>query len=197
MRRAGNDAATRRTLEDVAASASDMARLVDALLWLRRAGEGAADETFDAAALVRGVAGRAACDAGRPWNLDVPARLTCTTQRTLLTSAAENLLSNAAAHACGAGEVRVALFGDAAALVLEVSNPTANLPPTFAARACEPFWRADAARGDGDHFGLGLTLVDECCRRVGGDVSFVVAGNRLTARLRWPAIVTVASSTDA
>ena len=181
------DAGAEQTLRDVAASASHMARLLDALLALRRTdARPTSAEAVDAAALVRRVADRHRRD-GRAWQVDVPPTLCLQTDAALLTTAVENLLNNAAAHAAGDGEVRVSLTAAAEGpLLLRVSNPAAALDDGVIEHACEPFWRADAARGDGDHFGLGLTLVQECCRRVGGAVAFAAADGRLEARLRWP-----------
>ena len=188
LRRPALESASRQTFEDVAASAVHMGRLVEALLSLRRAGRCAANtEAADVAEVVRQAAGRASAGNGREWILDVPPCLCREVDAALLAAAVENLLGNAAAHAAGAGEVRVTLVGEPGQIVLCVSNPAEGLTPLFAERACEPFWRADAARGDEGHFGLGLTLVDECRRRAGGELEFAVEGARLHARLRWPA----------
>ena len=186
--RGTTDAATRRTLQDVAASAVQMTRLVDALLSLRRAGRRATGgECVDVVAVVRQAVARLSAGSHRCWTVRSPDALCRATDPTLLATAVENLLSNAAAHAAGDGKIDVALCGEAAGVVFVVSNPCDGISPEFAERGCEPFWRPDAARRDDGHFGLGLTLVAECCRRVGGGVSFEVADGRLHARLRWPA----------
>ncbi len=69
-----------------------------------------------------------------------------------------NLLENAIAYTPEGGEIRLAGRRDRGQAIVEVRDtgpgiPTEDLPHLF-----EPFYRADKARSNADHVGLGLSL---------------------------------------
>ncbi|WP_269525763.1 ATP-binding protein [Coraliomargarita parva] len=75
----------------------------------------------------------------------------------------DNLLTNAALYAQAAGEVRVECMQDG----LRISNPVENVDPTSVVNLFERFWRAEGARSDTRHCGLGLSLVRACAEAMG------------------------------
>lgn len=88
----------------------------------------------------------------------------------------DNLLGNAVAHG-GSGEIAVTVAG----ATVTVANPCSG--SVDAARLGTAFYRADEARSDGAHCGLGLAL----CRRItgllGANLELTVAEGVFTARL--------------
>jgi signal transduction histidine kinase len=113
---------------------------------------------------------------------EVPADAALDSDRGLLALVLGNLLDNGARFASPAGEVRVACAPGA----LEISNPTAELQPQDLPRLTEPFWRGDAARSDGAHSGLGLSLVETVMRALGGRLGLQLRDGRLVARVELP-----------
>jgi two-component system OmpR family sensor kinase len=87
-----------------------------------------------------------------------------------------NLLSNALTHTPPGEPVEVAVRRDGAQAVIEVSDHGPGLPPGHEEQVFERFWRADAARTNGDGgSGLGLSIVREIVRAHEGTVE---AANR-------------------
>ena len=81
-----------------------------------------------------------------------------------------NLVENAQTH--GGGIVRVAIEADGSRLRLAVEDRGPGVPPDDRERIFEPFVRGRAAgrRGSADGTGLGLALVAEHVRILGGRV---------------------------
>jgi signal transduction histidine kinase len=113
---------------------------------------------------------------------EVPADAELESDRGLLALVLGNLLDNGARFTSPAGAVRVAC----APGVLEISNPAGELRPGDLARLAEPFWRGDAARSDGAHSGLGLSLVETVLRALGGRLGLQLRDGRLVARVELP-----------
>lgn len=109
---------------------------------------------------------------------ELPESLRLDTDKQLLELLFRNLLDNAASFA-DAGEVRVwRSAGEAKGVWIHVENACAGLRPEDLARLSEPFWRADAARADGAHSGLGLSLVSSLAEVLGGSVRFGLVEGR-------------------
>jgi len=78
-----------------------------------------------------------------------------------------NLIQNAVDYTLAGGFVRITIVGDNAAPHLVVENGPVSLTPEQLEHFAEPFWRADPARTDRAHQGLGLSIVDAVAARNG------------------------------
>ena len=87
-----------------------------------------------------------------------------------LSMAAENFLSNAAAHTPEGGEIAVSVERAGDMVRLTVRNQGPNVPPDRLERLWESFYKADAARvrTESVHAGLGLSIVKNVVTRHGG-----------------------------
>jgi signal transduction histidine kinase len=98
--------------------------------------------------------------------------------RTLLSGLLGNLFSNVAAYTPPGGEVALraeettANSGAGRAVRLRLTNSNADLVPDDIQHVAEPFWRKDAARPDGSHAGLGLSLVKAYAAALGARATF-------------------------
>ena len=84
--------------------------------------------------------------------------------------AAENFLSNAAAHTPEGGKIAVTVERMEDTVRLTVQNQGPNVPPDRLERLWESFYKADAARvrTESVHAGLGLSIVKNVVTRHGG-----------------------------
>ena len=98
-----------------------------------------------------------AIDVGGQWQTDP----------TLLRMIVGNLLSNAVEYASERGQIRVT--GDASRL--DISNTTDQITREDLPHLFERFWRKDAARTNGGHSGLGLTLARSASAALGLELS--------------------------
>ena len=102
---------------------------------------------------------------------DVAGQMVIETDRTMLHSIVSNLLANAAQYARVGGTVAWLLSSrTASGLKLTVTNDVDCLSPDDLPHMMEAFWRKDAARTDGSHCGLGLTLVAAYAAALGGKI---------------------------
>jgi two-component system sensor histidine kinase QseC len=76
----------------------------------------------------------------------------------LLRSILANLFDNAVEYAPATALVGISLEHGPRGVALCVTNPAGELEPADVARLFDPFWRKEAARSGGQHFGLGLSL---------------------------------------
>lgn len=86
-----------------------------------------------------------------------------------------NLLENARRYGFERGEppaLRVALFGKASALILEVSDRGPGIAAQDVERVRKPFWRGNTARTGASGTGLGLAIVDRLVQHMGGMLTF-------------------------
>lgn len=91
-------------------------------------------------------------------------------ERRLVRRMLRNLLENARRHAPGA-QAEIHVRRDGANAVVEVLDRGPGVPEAERERIFEPFYRPGGAReGDGVH-GLGLALVRQIARRLGGDAA--------------------------
>jgi signal transduction histidine kinase len=93
-----------------------------------------------------------------------------------------NLLENAAEYTTPGGIVRVVTIGERSELAVE--NGPASLGPEEVERLFEPFWRADSARSDRSHRGLGLWIVATLAERIGMEVRADLVGDTLRMTVR-------------
>jgi two-component system heavy metal sensor histidine kinase CusS len=115
--------------------------------------------------------------------------LQCTADRALLSMIFSELAANAAEYAEEGGRIDVTAgrAPGGGVIELEFANSGCRLSPEEAAHVFERFWRADAARSQtGVHAGLGLALVRQAVRLLGGSVGAGVAGGTFSVRLWLP-----------
>jgi signal transduction histidine kinase len=153
-----------------------MEKIVTALLSLARCQSGTAmtvRESVNLSALVH-----AAWDERRQEvaerrlavTFDMPDRLLLKSDRTMLYSIVNNLISNAAQYARIGGTVACKVLSNGAGVRFAVTNDMDNLSREDLPHLFEPFWRKDAARTDGMHCGLGLTLVGAYVAALAGKI---------------------------
>jgi signal transduction histidine kinase len=104
---------------------------------------------------------------GTPLALEIPAGLTLVTDREKLGLILANLLANAVAHGAPGGAVTCSAAISADDVSIRVSNAAPELAADDLPRLFDRFWRKDAARSDGRHAGLGLSLVAALCEALG------------------------------
>ncbi len=86
-----------------------------------------------------------------------------------------NLLENARRYGFKHGEppaLRVALYGNASALTLEVSDRGPGIAAQDVERVRKPFWRGNTARTGASGTGLGLAIVDRLVQHMEGMLTF-------------------------
>jgi two-component system, OmpR family, heavy metal sensor histidine kinase CusS len=106
-------------------------------------------------------------DKGTRLALEVPAGLAMTTDRDKLGLILSNLFSNAVAHGTPGGVVTCSAAAAGGGFEIRVANPSTGLTAADLPRLFDRFWRKDAARSDGSHAGLGLSLVAALCELLG------------------------------
>ncbi|MGC8624732.1 MAG: sensor histidine kinase, partial [Phycisphaerae bacterium] len=90
----------------------------------------------------------------------------------LLTLVIRNVLDNAVSYANEKGAIRVSLRKTDHGIVLEVANTGSAVSSAQSEQVFERFWRGDASRTDqGRHSGLGLSIVQNVMRQIGGGVT--------------------------
>lgn len=100
-----------------------------------------------------------ALDAGVTLTCDAPDDLpTVAVDRVRMRQALGNLLTNALRHTPEGGVIRVRGEAEGLAVRVTVENTGRTLTPEQAARAFDPFWRADPSRTDDGGSGLGLAI---------------------------------------
>jgi signal transduction histidine kinase len=163
-------------LEDLQRDAARLARLVDGLLVLERAGTAVQEpspvDLDEVAGDVVAAHDRVRCEHLEPVRVQG--------EREALARAVENLVENALVHgpADGAVFVRVARAGDHALITVRDEGPGPD--PGLREHLFERFWRGpDAAERPGS--GLGLSIVSAIAQRHGGRVE--VDGSAFTLEL--------------
>jgi two-component system sensor histidine kinase QseC len=172
----GDREASLAYFRDTGEIARQMERIVTKLLSLARCQAGAmavARESVDVADIVR-QAWRSCEPIAVRRNLkpqfNLPAEMVEQTDRNLLETIAGNLLTNAAEYAICGGSVICTAKRSGSQWTIIVINDTDALSKDDLAHLFEPFWRKDAARTDGSHCGLGLTLVEAYVKLLQGTV---------------------------
>jgi two-component system sensor histidine kinase QseC len=94
-----------------------------------------------------------------------------------------NLFQNACSYTPEGGRAECSCEPLASGVRIGVTNTVVGVLPADLERFGEAFWRADAARGDRSHFGLGLALARECAAAAGMQLHFRLDGERLSATL--------------
>lgn len=164
-----------------------MGRLLDGLLFLARADEGASQARYgpvDLDELVLAEAGRLRA-AGATVTVAGPDAVRIDGSRSELTRLLRNLGDNAAAHA--RSTVTLGLTVQDQQAVLSVADDGPGVPAADRERIFERFTRLDAARArtaDGGGAGLGLAICRQIVQRHHGQITVVAgAGARFVVRL--------------
>ena len=171
----------RPTLEASLALTLRMQSLVASLLTLTRIEAGQellANAPVDLVKVLRdawSTVERRAQRRGTSANWRVPAELTMVTSPAHVELIAANLLDNAVSHGKENATVEITLARSDAAISLEVvnhydMNGDRRGTGDESSSPFQPFFRADGARSDERHFGLGLALCDRVVRLLGGTI---------------------------
>ena len=98
-----------------------------------------------------------------------------------------NLFDNAIEYSPPGSQVEVELHADKKSPYMAITNPAANLSPSDLPHIFERFWRKDKARGESNHFGIGLALTRTLCQRLGIHLTVSMAkGNLIRFTLYLP-----------
>jgi len=158
-------------------------RLIGSFLDYVRAIELPLDASVDLVALAR-----AALETrGEPVDvlgLEAPARLVVARANALLLERLlGNLVDNALRH--GRPPVRIRLRSDGGDALVDVEDHGPGIPPAARERLTQAFARGDASRGT-PGTGLGLAVVQQIARRMGGTLEFAGEGDVQRVRVRLP-----------
>jgi len=159
-------------------------RLIDSFLDYVRAAELPLESTVDLAALARRVVDErdrppAVLAVTAPARLDVPR-----THELLLERLLANLVDNALRHGRPPVHVRIEQTGEQARI--DVADHGPGIAPAAQARLTQAFARGDASRAT-PGAGLGLAIVQQIVRRMGGTLSFVADAGAPSVRVTLPA----------
>lgn len=134
----------------------------------------AAIERFQPAAAARNIHIRSEVNEGSPLFQTDPVLW-----QTILT----NLLGNAVSHAPTGASIAV----EAAPGYLAVTNPAPELAPEDVDFLFDRFWRKNTGRQNGEHSGLGLSIVAACSALMGATCQASLSpAKALKLEVRWP-----------
>ncbi len=159
-----------RFLAHIEREAERLARLARALLTLARAHAGQERpraEPVGLAALLHEVAEELRPREGVALEVECPDGLAATVNRDLLEQALRNLGANAAKHT-GQGRIVLRALADADTVTLEVEDTGPGMTPETQQHVFDRFYRGKDRDAEG--FGLGLAIVRESVRTLGGRV---------------------------
>lgn len=112
-----------------------------------------------------------AFDQGRTIESDIEESILLTGNKTQLTQLVSVLLDNAIRHSPG-GEIEVSLKHQGHTAVLTVVNEGEEIPHDKQEHLFDRFYRVDEARnGEGQHYGLGLSIAKAVTEKHGGSIS--------------------------
>lgn len=157
-----DDATRQRILSPI----EEMERLTEQALELARAG--ASEEArvkVDLSEIAETLCGELR-DMGLDVKADAPQPVLVTIRPSEVARAMRNLAENAVKYA-GSGVMHVRR-NDAGEAVAEISDDGPGVPADMLQRLTEPFFRADAARGDANGAGLGLSIAQAIADSHGG-----------------------------
>jgi two-component system phosphate regulon sensor histidine kinase PhoR len=158
-----------RFLGHIERESGRLARLARAMLTLARAHSGQEVprvEAVDLAPLLREVGAGLHPHAGVAVDVEVAEGLAVHANRDLLEQALRNLGENAAKHTAR-GSVVLRAHGDAHTVTIEVEDSGPGIRPEVQRHVFDRFYRGER---DADGFGLGLAIVRESVRTLGGRI---------------------------
>jgi signal transduction histidine kinase len=158
-----------RFLGHIEREAGRLARLARAMLTLARAHSGQEPPRVDAvelAPLLRDVAAGLQPHAGVAVDVEVANGLAVEANRDLLEQALRNLGENAAKHTAR-GSIVLRAYGDGNTVTIEVEDSGPGISPEVQRHVFDRFYRGER---DEHGFGLGLAIVRESVRTLGGRI---------------------------
>jgi signal transduction histidine kinase len=158
-----------RFLAHIERESGRLARLARAMLTLARAHSGQEQprvEAVEVAPLLREVAAGLRPHAGVAVEVEVEDGLSVQANRDLLEQALRNLGENAAKHTAR-GSVALRAYGDGTAVTVEVEDSGPGIRPEVQRHVFDRFYRGER---DAHGFGLGLAIVRESVRSLGGRI---------------------------
>jgi two-component system phosphate regulon sensor histidine kinase PhoR len=176
-----------RFLAHIEREAARLGRLARALLVLARAQTRAETlrlEPIELRPLLEQVAAEARARVDVPIEVSCPSGLCVAAQPQLAEQIVSNLVDNAAKHT-EHGRIALQARAEGAGVTIEVSDTGSGIAPEEREAIFERFYRAGSRDRDG--FGLGLAIVREAVRALGGTVELESApGRGTTVRVRLP-----------
>jgi two-component system phosphate regulon sensor histidine kinase PhoR len=176
-----------RFLGHIEREAARLGRLARALLVLARAQTRAETlrlEPIELRPLLEQVTEEARSRVDVPIEVSCPPGLAVAAQPQLAEQIVSNLVDNAAKHT-EEGRIAVTARRERAGVTIEVSDTGSGIPAEERDAVFERFYRAGSRDRDG--FGLGLAIVREAVRALGGSVELESApGRGTTVRVRLP-----------
>ena len=168
-----------------------MGGLVTQLLDLSRAESAELpEESVDLSRLVTGeelAFESLAFDQGKRIRSEVGEDIHVTGSETQLAQLVSVLLDNAVRHSTGE-EIALSLKKQGHSAVLTVENDGEAIPEEKAAHLFDRFYRIDEARsGDGQHYGLGLSIAKAVAEKHGGSIGAECADGKVTFTVTLPA----------
>ncbi len=158
-----------RFLAHIERESGRLARLARAMLTLARAHSGEEQpriEAVELGPLLREVAAGLRPHAGVAVDVEVTDGLAVDANRDLLEQALRNLGENAAKHTAR-GSVALRAYGDGHTVTLEVEDSGPGISPEVQRHVFDRFYRGER---DAHGFGLGLAIVRESVRTLGGRI---------------------------
>ena len=158
-----------RFLAHIEREAGRLAGLARAMLTLARAHSGQEQpraEAVELAPLLREVAAGLQPRAGVAVDVEAPDGLAVDANRDLLEQALRNLGENAAKHTAR-GSVTLRAYGDGSTVTVEVEDSGPGISPEVQRHVFDRFYRGER---DAHGFGLGLAIVRESVRTLGGRI---------------------------
>ena len=177
-----------RFLTHIERESTRLARLVRSLLVLARAQtreEAPSLTTIDVRPLLEEVGAEMRPHEGVAVEIDCPSDLAAVAQRELLAQAVGNLAANAAAVTTR-GRIVLRARPQGGSVSIEVEDTGPGIAPGEQERLFDRFYRG--SKRDVEGFGIGLAIVRESVRALGGEVRIESSeGRGTTARIRLPA----------
>lgn len=182
------------TDRETLAIAWQMERLVTHMLALTRAEEGQVVATPDRVPLAKLVGDawerRAARAAERALTVTISLPpIECLADPVLLQSIVTNLLDNAVEYAPSGTRLVLDATTDATRATLSIANEAPDLRPGDLDSLFDRFWRKDASRTAGQHFGLGLALSRAFAEAMGWTLTATLEGGRVSFAVAGPLVL--------
>ncbi|MDO4989901.1 MAG: HAMP domain-containing sensor histidine kinase [Eubacteriales bacterium] len=128
-----------------------------------------------------------AFEQGKTIESEIEDGIRMTGNRSQLAQLVSVLLDNAVRHA-GGGEIGVTLRQQAHTAVLSVVNEGDEIPPDKLEHLFDRFYRLDEARsGEGQHYGLGLSIAKAVAEKHGGSIGVTCADGKVRFTVSLPA----------